>query len=537
MANKNRNRKKNPPSSVETVLQNEETILDADIVRVVDVGVTLNDRFKITERLGRGGMGVVYKAWDNELEQDVAIKVLNSDIASPTLIERMKRELKLTRKVSHKNIAVVYDINTYKGYKYISMEYIKGETLLEKIVQKDRFSFQEFTEIALQITRAIKAAHDEKVIHRDLKPSNIMITPDNKVKLLDFGIAYSSEEKQLTKTNAMIGTMEYISPEQARGEIPSVQSDIYSLGIIFFNMLTGDVPFKSNTPLATAMKHVTDKIPLVSSVLENVPTLLDDIVARCSEKEPKKRYKSCDDVITDLEELEKQLNSGNISIRKFKPVFKKVTVPVIGVFAAILVLFFIILLPMTGSKADIDMEITLVGERMDLMGNVVEVILKDGTTLYSKDGFQVHITLSRDAYLYVVDIDSADKVEMLYPRDEIDLKPPLKGGVKYVLPGDGLWYRLDETMGRENLFMLASAEPYEKLESVIEEFKKMPPGEKFKPDFDLAAEMRIIERGISKIDNGRPRPFILSNGSKVEKSPEIIKGDGIIIKSLSFNHK
>lgn len=535
-------KKSSDKPKMEKKLASEEapTVLSSDIgFGRFKSGYVLNNRFVIKQLLGKGGMGLVYEAWDKELEQDIAVKVFRPDLMTDGLVSRLKREIKLARKIGHKNIARVYDINEHENVKFMTMELLKGETLHQRIYKNKRLSVDEFMDLAVQITEAVGAAHDENIIHRDLKPGNIIITQEGTVKVLDFGLAFSSSEERLTKTDAVMGTMEYISPEQAEGKTPTRASDIYSLGVIFFNMITGDIPFKGDSPLVTALKHINEKTPTPSTFNKDIPFSLEKVILKCMQKHPEDRYQDCSELLEALKETKPHSTTGEKIRKKFRFKRKAVAIPVtIVLFIAVVVsAYFIFVKPSAVPEGDIKMEVSLIGERMDLMGNVIEVILKENGTLYSNDGFQIHVAVDRDSYLYVVDMDQSGKVEVLFPRDEIKLQKKMEAGKKYVLPSPNLWYRLDENTGKETLFILASAEPNTKLDNLLSEFRKAGLDVKLKPEFDLTAEMRDIERGIKGIDSGRMTQFVLSNGTQIDKASEIIKGSGAVVKTLSFIHK
>jgi serine/threonine protein kinase len=500
-------------------------------------GYILNNRFVIKKLLGKGGMGIVYEAWDKELEQDIAVKVFRPDLMTDGLVSRLKREIKLARRIGHKNIARVYDINEHENIKFMTMELLKGETLHQRIYQDKHLPIDEFINLAVQITEAVGAAHDENIIHRDLKPGNIMITPEGTVKVLDFGLAFSSDEERLTKTDAVMGTMEYLSPEQAEGKTSTRASDIYSLGIIFFNMITGDIPFKGDSPLVTALKHIKEKAPAPSTFNKDMPLSLEKIILKCMQKHPEDRYQSCRELLAALKEIRPHSTTGERirkNLRRKKKPVRALAALCIIIAAAI---YFLFLRTSPVSSGDIKMEVALIGERMDLMGNVIEVILKENGTLYSNDGFQIHVGVDRDSFLYVVDMDQSGKVEVLFPRNEIKQPRKLQADKKYVLPAPNLWYRLDEVTGKETLYILASAEPNRRLDNLLSEFKKEGLDVKLKPAFDLTAEMRMIERGIKGIDTGRMTKFVLSSGKQIDKASEIIKGSGAAVKTVSFLHK
>jgi len=222
-------------------------------------GNILAGRYKIIEELGRGGMGNVYRVLDKKINEEIALKLINPAIvAEAKIIERFRNELKFARKITHKNICRMYDLNEEEKILYITMEYVLGDDLKSIISMMGQLSVSKTISIAKQICEGLAEAHRLGVIHRDLKPRNIMIDKKGNARIMDFGIARSLKTKGITGTGDMIGTPEYISPEQAEGKEADPRSDIYSLGVIIFEMVTGKVPFRGDTPLSIALMHKTD---------------------------------------------------------------------------------------------------------------------------------------------------------------------------------------------------------------------------------------------------------------------------------------
>ena len=228
----------------------------------MEVGSTFANRYQIIEELGRGGMGRVYKTLDKEINEKVAIKILKPEIsAEKGTIERFRNELRLARKIRHMNVCQMFDITKERNVYFITMEYVSGEDLKTTLHRVGRLSVGKTLIIAKQICKGLAEAHRRGVIHRDLKPHNIMIDRAGDVRIMDFGIARSLKSKGLTESGVMIGTPDYMSPEQALGDPVDQRSDIYSLGVILYELLTGEVPFKGDTAFSVVLKHKTEPPP------------------------------------------------------------------------------------------------------------------------------------------------------------------------------------------------------------------------------------------------------------------------------------
>ena len=265
-------------------------------------GSLVAHRYEIHECLGTGGMGSVYKARDRELDRFVALKVIRPDLAGDSeILRRFKQELILARQVTHKNVIRIFDLGEDNKLKFITMEYIDGRNLKSLVVEKGKLSYQETVGIMQQVSLALEAAHAEGVIHRDLKPHNIMLDSHGKVSVMDFGIARSMAPGGMTITGALLGTPEYMSPEQVRGEHVDGRSDLFSLGLILFELLTGKKPYDSDTAESSMFKRTA--VRALSAVVAdpNVPPLLNEIVAKCLERDPKERYQTARQLWDDLE--------------------------------------------------------------------------------------------------------------------------------------------------------------------------------------------------------------------------------------------
>src|ERR1700730_16262190 len=268
----------------------------------LEPGTVLAERFEILQLLGQGGMGAVYKARDTELERLVALKLIRPELAShPEILRRFKQELILAREVTHRNVIRIFDLGQAQGIKFITMEYVEGRDLKGQIHEKGKFTADEAVPVVLQIAAALEAAHTAGVVHRDLKPQNVMSDKDGRVYVMDFGIARSLEHQGMTQTGALMGTPEYMSPEQAKGEKVDARSDLFALGIIFYEMLTGNSPFKADTAMAMMFKRTQVRATPLSQLNVGVPPVISDIVSKCLEIKTEERYQSAREVISDLE--------------------------------------------------------------------------------------------------------------------------------------------------------------------------------------------------------------------------------------------
>ena len=283
-------------------------------------GFLFAGRYQIIEELGKGGMGKVYRVLDKKLQEEVALKLIRPEIASDDrTLERFKSELKLARKISQKNVGRMFDMGEETGTHYITMEYVPGEDLKSSIRRFGRLPIGKCISIAKQICDGLSEAHAIGIVHRDLKPSNIMIDKEGNVRIMDFGIARSLKEKGLTGAGLMIGTPEYMSPEQVEGKEADQRSDIYSLGIVLYEMLTGRAPFEGETPLSIAVKQKVEKPRDPKELNDQITDDLGRLVLRCLEKDRSKRYESTEQVGRELENMAKDLLTTAHGIPKTKP--------------------------------------------------------------------------------------------------------------------------------------------------------------------------------------------------------------------------
>jgi serine/threonine-protein kinase len=267
------------------------------------IGSLINGRFRLDEQVGSGGMSTVYRAFDETLQRTVAIKLMHRSLSGdPQQLERFRREARAAARLSHPHVVTVIDAGEDDGHPYIVFEFVDGETLKGRIKRSGPLPVVEAVAYAIEIGRALGAAHAERLVHRDVKPQNVLIDPDGRAKVTDFGIARSLEDGGLTATGRVLGTTDYVSPEQALGEDVTAESDVYSLGIVLYEMLTGDLPFKAESQVGVAMKHVQDPMPDVQLRRPEVSAALASIVERATSKQVENRYASVDDMVWELEQ-------------------------------------------------------------------------------------------------------------------------------------------------------------------------------------------------------------------------------------------
>lgn len=264
-------------------------------------GQKISDRYQIIKSIGEGGMANVYLAYDTILDRNVAVKVLRGDLSNDEkFVRRFQREALAASSLSHPNIVEVYDVGEDNGEYYIVMEYIEGKHLKNLLKKRGKLTLSEAVDIMLQITDGMAAAHDSYIIHRDIKPQNIMILENGLVKITDFGIAMAMNATQLTQTNSVMGSVHYLPPEQASGQGSTLQSDIYSMGIVMYELLTGELPFKGDNAVEIALKHLKEPIPDIREKLPNVPNSIYNIIKKATAKNPKNRYNDAREMHEDL---------------------------------------------------------------------------------------------------------------------------------------------------------------------------------------------------------------------------------------------
>jgi serine/threonine-protein kinase len=268
------------------------------------LGITLSARYRLEERIGAGGMSTVYRAVDETLQRSVAVKVMNRGVAEDSdQLERFRREARAVAQLSHPNVVGVIDAGEDSGHPYIVFEFIQGETLKQRVRRVGQLPIPEAVAYAIEIARALGAAHARHIVHRDVKPQNVLIDAEGTAKVTDFGIARSLEEEGLTDDGRVLGTTDYVSPEQALGQSVTGQSDLYSLGVVLYEMLTGELPFSAETQVGVAMKHVREQLPDLRSKRPEASAALAAIVDTATAKHVEDRYADDQELISDLEAL------------------------------------------------------------------------------------------------------------------------------------------------------------------------------------------------------------------------------------------
>ncbi len=274
---------------------------------MISKGQKINDRYEVIKSIGEGGMANVYLGYDEILDRNVAIKVLRGDLSNDEkFVRRFQREALSASSLSHPNIVEMYDVGEDNGLYYIVMEFVDGKTLKQLLKRRGNLTLSEAIDIMLQLTDGMAHAHDSYIIHRDLKPQNIMIQDDGQIKITDFGIAMALNSTQLTQTNSVMGSVHYLPPEQAAGKGSTTKSDIYSMGIIFYELLTGKLPFKGDNAVEIALKHMRDPLPNIREEHESIPQSIENIILKATAKNPKNRYEDArsmhDDLLTALDD-------------------------------------------------------------------------------------------------------------------------------------------------------------------------------------------------------------------------------------------
>ena len=264
-------------------------------------GQKINDRYQIIKTIGEGGMANVYLAYDTILDRNVAVKVLRGDLATDEkFVRRFQREALSASSLSHPNIVEVYDVGEDNGSYYIVMEYIKGKHLKQLLKQRGKLTLTEVVDIMQQVTDGMSAAHDSYIIHRDIKPQNIMILENGLIKITDFGIAMALNSTQLTQTNSVMGSVHYLPPEQASGKAATVQSDVYSMGILMYELLTGELPYRGDNAVEIALKHIKEPFPRIKEKISSLPQSIENIILKATAKNTKNRYADARELHEDL---------------------------------------------------------------------------------------------------------------------------------------------------------------------------------------------------------------------------------------------
>lgn len=434
-------------------------------------GTLLAGRYEIVRVLGEGGMGAVYQARDRELERIIALKVIRPELAgNAAILQRFKQELILARHVTHKNVVRIYDLGEADGIKFITMEYVDGEDLRALLKNRGKISPQEAVQIIEQVCRALEAAHAEGVIHRDLKPQNIMRDRQGRIVVMDFGLARSLEDAGMTQTGALVGTLEYMSPEQALGGELDQRSDLFAVGLIFYELLTGKVPYKADTALASLMKRTQERAVPASQIDNTVPKALSKIVSRCLERDPSMRYQQATDILKQLQAWDSNPNISPSVLARMAPAQPSRTLQISlsvpekrgwlwGAAAALLAVFFLAI-PITRNLVfpKQDKGVSATAGIPDLSkGKYVAVlpfrVLGDEKSLrYVADGLEESLS-AKLFQLHEVHVASSSAVDKVAAGDQSLTKIARALGVNLVLQGtvQGSADRLRVTLDLEDV--------------------------------------------------------------------------------------
>jgi eukaryotic-like serine/threonine-protein kinase len=326
------------PSKPDTSIDSDATLVDLDVtmaegtwrppstgpkplrqqasVPLLETGDVMADRYEILQLLGEGGMGAVYKARDRELDRFVALKLIRRELSSnPAIVARFKQELLLSHQVTHKNVIRIYDLGDSDGVKFITMEFVEGEDLRSLILENKKFPPTEAVEIIQQVCRALDAAHGVGVIHRDLKPQNVMRDKSGRILVMDFGMARTLEGDGMTQSGALVGTMEYMSPEQALAKDLDQRSDLFAVGLIFYELLTGKMPYKAESAVASLIKRNQERAIPVTEHDGTIPLPLSNIVSKCLERDPALRYQTATEMLQDLDDWRGNRAAANLGFQ------------------------------------------------------------------------------------------------------------------------------------------------------------------------------------------------------------------------------
>ena len=292
------------------------------------IGTILGSRYELLEKIGEGGMAIVYKAKCHLLNRYVAVKILKEEYSNNAdFMDKFKREAASVASLSSNNIVNIYDVGSERDVNYIVMEYIKGKTLKQMILENGSMKYDQVIDYGMQIAKALECAHKNNIIHRDIKPHNILVTEDGTVKVTDFGIAKASSSVTITNTSTVMGSAHYFSPEQAKASFVDCRTDIYSFGIVLYEMTTGRVPFDAESPVSVALKHIQEPVIPPKEINGNIPTNLNKLIVKAIEKEPIKRYQTAKEMFLDLQRIQNN-SSYNIATSSMENEYTRIMEPV-----------------------------------------------------------------------------------------------------------------------------------------------------------------------------------------------------------------
>ena len=525
-------------------------------IKELTTGSIFAQRYEVIEELGKGGMGKVYKVFDKKIKEKVALKLLKPEIAADEeTIERFSNELRYARKIAHRNVCRMYDLGEEQGTHYITMEYVPGEDLKSSIIRMGPLSAGKAISIAKQVCEGLAEAHRQGVVHRDLKPQNIMIDKEGNAKIMDFGIARSLRAKGLTGTGVMIGTPEYMSPEQVDGKEADQRADIYALGVILYEMLTGHVPFVGDTPFSVAYKQ-KNEIPQDPKKFN--PQILDDLshlVLHCMEKEREKRYQSAEEVLAELTKMERGIPTTERIVPERKPFTSKQITVTFGVKKLFIPALVFIALVIIGVVL---WRILPPKERAPIptgKPSLAIMYFKNNTGDEKLDHWRTAISdllitaLSQSKYLKVL---SDDKLfNILSEIGQLDAKNytskvlkevAARGGVKDILVGNytqaGDNFRIDVSLQEASTGELLSSEMVEgkgieSIFSLVDELTK-----KIKADLKLSTQeiASDIDREVAKITTSLPEAYkYYSEGRRYHNEQEFRQSIQSMEKAIAID--
>jgi serine/threonine protein kinase len=519
-------------------------------------GSVFAGRYEILEELGEGGMGKVYRVVDQKINEEVALKLIRPEIAADkNTIERFGNEMKLARKIAHRNVCKMYHLSEKEGNHYIVMEYVRGEDLKGMIRMMGQMSPGQIVSIVKQVCKGLSEAHNLGVIHRDLKPQNIMIDRGGNVRIMDFGLARSLRTKGITGAGIMLGTPEYLSPEQAETKDVDHRTDIYSLGVILYEMVTGRLPFEGETAISIAMKHKSEipQDPLKHNA--QIPQELSNVVLKCMEKDPENRYQTVQEIYDELEKIEQNFPTSERVVPKKTPItskeltvrfsLRKLLIPVL-VFAAALIVGVIIwqILPKEET-------IPFPSDKPSL----AVMYFKNNTGDESLDHWRSALSdllitdLSQSRYIRILSgerlfyiLRQLDQQEATTYSSDILRDVATKGRVKTILVGSFTRaadkFRINITLQDANTGELLSSESVEGIGE--ESFYAMVDDltRKIKANFDFSSEKVVedIDKEVMTITTSSPEAYkFYSEGRKLHLEAEYMKSLASMQKALKID--
>ena len=473
-------------------------------VEELNRGTTFVDRYEFIEELGKGGMGRVYKVFDKKINEEVALKVLKPEISDDkSNIERFSNELKIARKITHKNVCRMYDLNEKEGTHYITMEYVPGEDLKSLIRRVRQLTAGTTISIAKQVCEGLAEAHRLGVVHRDLKPSNIMIDKEGNARIMDFGIARSLKTKRMTLEGMTIGTPEYMSPERAEGKEVDHRSDIYSLGVMLYEMVTGRVPYEGDTPFSIALKHKSETPTSPKEVNSQIPEDLSLLILRCMERDKEKRYQSALGLLSELDKIEKSISTPDRAFpkRKLMPSKEKtITFGLKRLFISALVCVFLAIIGVFIWQNILQKQPKLQDEVGGIGGIknpeaefAIELwVDKENGTYKPGEEIKFFFKCNKDCYLTLLDIGTSGQVTILFPNQyQTDNK--VKAGEICSIPGEDAQYvcRAKGPPGEEVVKAIATLD-----KTTLYEEEDVKPSTPKKPFSEFKESEELVARDI-----------------------------------------